>query len=77
MPQFDEITFFNQIFWLLLIFYGFNVILSKNFLPKISSALKARSKKVLKNNSLVSKLKSDKLLGSSSNTFILALLLFH
>jgi hypothetical protein len=46
MPQFDKITFFNQIFWLILIFSGFYFILLKNFLPKIGSVLKARNKKI-------------------------------
>ena len=48
MPQFDKITFFNQIFWLILIFSSFYFILLKNFLPKIGSVLKARNKNYLK-----------------------------
>ena len=61
MPQFDKITFFNQIFWLILIFLSFYLILLKNFLPKISSVLKARSKKLLKSNSLATQLKEEEL----------------
>lgn len=52
MPQFDKITFFNQIFWLILLFSTFYFIILKNFLPKISSVLKARTKKLIKGNSL-------------------------
>jgi F0F1-type ATP synthase membrane subunit b/b' len=77
MPQLDKISFFNQLFWFLFIFSGFYAILLKNFLPKRISVLKARSKKVLKNNFLASKLKSEKLLflGSSKKTFLLAAVL--
>jgi len=46
MPQFDKITFFNQIFWLFVFFSGYYLLLLKVFLPKISSVVKARSKKL-------------------------------
>jgi hypothetical protein len=48
MPQFDKITFFNQIFWLFIFFSGFYLIALKIFLPKLSSVLKARTKKLQK-----------------------------
>ena len=48
MPQFDQITFFNQIFWLFIFFSGFYLISLKVFLPKLSSVLKARTKKLSK-----------------------------
>jgi hypothetical protein len=48
MPQFDKVTFFNQIFWLFFFFSGFYLTLLTTFLPKISSALKARTKKLQK-----------------------------
>ena len=48
MPQFDKITFFNQIFWLFCFFSGFYLIFLKVFLPKLSSVLKARVKKLQK-----------------------------
>ncbi len=48
MPQFDKITFFNQIFWLFFFFFSFYLILLKVFLPKLSSVLKARTKKLQK-----------------------------
>lgn len=48
MPQFDKITFFNQIFWLFIFFSGFYLVSLKIFLPKLSSVLKARAKKLQK-----------------------------
>jgi len=48
MPQFDKITFFNQVFWLFVFFSGFYLIFLKFFLPKLSSVLKARTKKLQK-----------------------------
>jgi len=51
MPQFDKITFFNQIFWLFILFSGFYFIFLKIFLPKLSSILKARAKKLQKGSS--------------------------
>lgn len=48
MPQFDKITFFNQIFWLFIFFSGFYLVSLKIFLPKLSSVLKARTKKLQK-----------------------------
>ena len=72
MPQFDKITFFNQIFWLILIFSSFYFILLKNFLPKIGSVLKARNKKLLKSNSLAEQFKSEELsvLADSNRVFV-------
>jgi hypothetical protein len=48
MPQFDKITFFNQIFYLFLSFSGFYLIFLGIFLPKLSSVLKVRAKKLQK-----------------------------
>tara|TARA_B110000977_G_scaffold185031_1_gene249438 strand:+ start:223 stop:630 length:408 start_codon:yes stop_codon:yes gene_type:complete len=47
MPQFDKITFFTQIFWLTIIFFGFYFLTLKIFLPKIATVLKTRRKKFL------------------------------
>jgi hypothetical protein len=46
MPQFDKITFFTQIFWLTIIFFGFYFLMLQIFLPKIASVLKTRKKKL-------------------------------
>jgi len=48
MPQFDKITFFNQVFWLFFFFGGFYLIFLKIFLPKLASILKVRTKKLEK-----------------------------
>jgi hypothetical protein len=48
MPQFDKITFFNQIFWLFVFFSGYYLLLLRVFLPKLGAVLKARSKKLQK-----------------------------
>jgi len=72
MPQFDKITFFNQIFWLILIFSSFYFILLKNYLPKIGSVLKARNKKLFKSNTLAGQFKSEELsvLADSTRVFV-------
>jgi hypothetical protein len=46
MPQFDKLTFFNQVFWVIFIFFGFYIVLLKFFLPQLSSVLKIRQKKL-------------------------------
>jgi hypothetical protein len=46
MSQFDKANFFNQVFWLVVIFGSFYFILLRNFLPKLSAVIKARRKKV-------------------------------
>lgn len=44
MPQFDKITFFNQIFWLIVTFSIFYFFILKNLLPALASGLKTRKK---------------------------------
>ena len=44
MPQFDKITFFNQIFWFLLAFLSFYFIILKGLLPVLAARLKTRKK---------------------------------
>jgi hypothetical protein len=44
MPQFDQFTFLNQIFWLFFFFFSFYLIIVYFFLPKILSILKFRKK---------------------------------
>lgn len=44
MPQFDKITFFNQIFWFLLAFLSFYFVLLKGLLPVLAASLKTRKK---------------------------------
>lgn len=47
MPQLDMITFFSQIFWLTVTFYGFYFFILRVYLPKIAVVLKTRKKKLL------------------------------
>ena len=44
MPQFDTITFFNQVFWLIIIVFSFYVIVVRYMLPVLAFSLKSRSK---------------------------------
>nr|YP_010152764.1 ATP synthase F0 subunit 8 [Aureoumbra lagunensis]QQW50412.1 ATP synthase F0 subunit 8 [Aureoumbra lagunensis] len=60
MPQFDKITFFNQIFWLIITFLLFYLIFLREFLPKIGSVLKVRVKKLTKNNFFAKQLHMEK-----------------
>jgi hypothetical protein len=51
VPQFDRISFFNQLFWVL-IFFSSTYFCCLNFLlPKTAAVLKARSKKIDKGTS--------------------------
>ena len=56
MPQFDKITFFNQVFWLILFFSSFYFICLKTLLPTLSSVLKVRNKKLQKATTTASSL---------------------
>lgn len=44
VPQFDKITFFNQIFWFLLVFFAFYFLILKSLLPVLAASLKTRKK---------------------------------
>lgn len=44
MPQFDTLTFFNQVFWLLLIVFHFYMIVLRFMLPSLAFSLKSRNK---------------------------------
>lgn len=78
MPQFDKITFFNQIFWLLFSFLSFYFLFLRLFLPKISTVLKIRTKILLKNYSVLnSSEKKASLLFLSFNEKILAVNLLN
>jgi hypothetical protein len=46
MPQLDKVTFLSQYFWLVVIFFGFYLIVLKSFLPKMSRILKYRKEKL-------------------------------
>lgn len=44
MPQFDTMTFFNQVFWLIFIVFSFYVVIVRYMLPILAFSLKSRSK---------------------------------
>ena len=44
MPQLDILTFFSQIFWLLLIFFTFYFLILKEFLLDLSLTVKLRKR---------------------------------
>jgi len=46
MPQFDKLSFFTQVFWLILIFFSFYILLLKVFIPNLSLIVKTRINKL-------------------------------
>lgn len=48
MPQFDFLTFFNQIFWVIMAFSFFYLLSLKTLLPFLASMIKLRNKKLVK-----------------------------
>ena len=48
MPQFDKITFLNQIIWLFIFFSSVYFLVLKIFLPRLAFILKIREKKLSK-----------------------------
>jgi hypothetical protein len=46
MPQFDTAAFFNQLFYLTVIFYVFYILLLHSYLPGLTRILKVRRKKL-------------------------------
>ncbi len=44
MPQFDTMTFFNQVFWLISIVFAFYIIIVRYMLPVLAFSLKSRYK---------------------------------
>lgn len=60
MPQFDQSSFLNQVFWFLLFFISFYFFISYYFLPNICSVLKVRNKKIYINKQNLSKINFEK-----------------
>jgi len=75
MPQFDKITFFTQIFWLLLIFFSFYFLTLQGVLPKLAAVLKSRKKKLSLGSSKISTLKVETLLVAYNHNNLLEILL--
>jgi F0F1-type ATP synthase membrane subunit b/b' len=59
MPQFDSITFFNQLFWFFLIFFSFYIFIISTIIPKFTIILKTRKKKLNKDLISSENLKSE------------------
>ena len=72
MPQFDKVTFFSQLFWLSITFYGFYMITIQTYLPGLARILKVLKKKVefaLKQGSSFSD-ERDSTVASYENVFV-------
>jgi hypothetical protein len=59
MPQFDTVTFFNQLFYFTFVFFCFYFFVVGTVIPKITLILKARSKKLFKDISSSALLKNE------------------
>lgn len=46
MPQLELATFFSQYFWLVIIFLGFYLVVTKHYLPQIARTKKLRDKRL-------------------------------
>jgi hypothetical protein len=71
MPQFDKITFFTQIFWLTLIFFGLYFFILQALLPKLAAILKSRKKKLWAGSSASYRLGEEQLLANNVKTKLL------
>jgi len=61
MPQFDQGSFLNQIFWFFLFFINSYFLITYFFLPIISKNLKFRKKKIINNQSKLSDIQLENL----------------
>ena len=61
MPQFDQLSFLNQVSFILFIFINFYFFITYYFLPKISKNLKIRQKKIKINKYYNSKINFEKI----------------
>lgn len=43
MPQLDKVTFYSQIFWLIVVFFSLHYVFLKLILPTIAASLKYRN----------------------------------
>jgi hypothetical protein len=72
MPQLDTVTFFNQLFWFTLVFFGFYFFVLGTIIPKLTLVLKARAKKLQQDMSSSAALKAEaaSIVGSYDKEFI-------
>lgn len=59
MPQLDTATYLPQVFWLILVFFTFYVLVMNFILPKLSTILKVRSKKLSQGESILGEMASE------------------
>jgi hypothetical protein len=72
MPQLDTVTFFNQLFWFTLVFFGFYFFVLGTIIPKLTLVLKARAKKLQQDMSSSAAMKAEaaSVMGSYDKEFI-------
>lgn len=72
MPQLDTVTFFNQLFWFTLVFFGFYLFVLGTVIPKLTLVLKARAKKLQQDMSSSAALKAEaaSIAGSYDKKFV-------
>jgi hypothetical protein len=72
MPQLDTVTFFNQLFWFTIVFFGFYFFVLGTIIPKLTLVLKARAKKLQQDmsSSAVLKAEATSIMGSYDKEFI-------
>lgn len=59
MPQLDFVTYLDQFQWLFVVFMFFYLFVLSVFFPSISSALKVRTKKVLREKKDLANIESE------------------
>jgi hypothetical protein len=59
MPQLDTTTFLPQVFWLIVVFFIFYVLVLQFILPKLSTILKVRSKKLSQGQNILGEMSSE------------------
>jgi hypothetical protein len=72
MPQLDTVTFFNQLFWFTLVFFGFYFFVLGTIIPKLTLVLKTRTKKLQQDMSSSAAMKAEaaSVMGSYDKEFI-------
>jgi len=72
MPQLDTVTFFNQLFWFTVVFFGFYFFVLGTIIPKLTLVLKARAKKLQQDMSSSAAMKAEaaSVMGSYDKEFI-------
>lgn len=59
MPQFDSLSYLNQVIWFMFVFLSFYFMMTYFFLPFLCKILKFRKKKITNNHTLISKIFSE------------------